>query len=89
MNAVDTNVYVYAFDADSNGGEGLGLLWHTSLGTSAVTPNSDFGNRYGPYHDIDPEVGITSTPVIDPTSIFLQVAPPSSETWMRPSSLPA
>ena len=55
---------VYAFDADSNG-PGAGLLWHDSLGTSAATPNSDFGSRYGPYHDITPEVGITSTPVID------------------------
>ena len=59
---------VYAFDADNNGGPTGGLLWHVSLGTSAATPNNDFGNRYGPYHDIDPEVGITSTPVIDLTS---------------------
>ncbi len=51
---------VYAFDAD-----GGGTIWQASLGISAVTPNNDFGNRYGPYHDIDPEVGITSTPVID------------------------
>src|SRR5260221_77138 len=56
---------VYGFDADSNAGANGGLLWHVSLGTSAATPNSDFGNRYGAYHDIDPEVGITSTPVID------------------------
>lgn len=56
---------VYAFDADSNIGSAGGLLWHTNLGVSALTPNSDFGNRYGPYHDIDPEVGITSTPVLD------------------------
>jgi Fn3 associated len=59
---------VYAFDADNNGGPTGGLLWHVSLGTSAATPNNDFGNRYGAYHDIDPEVGITSTPVIDLTS---------------------
>jgi len=51
---------VYAFDAD-----GGGLLWHVSMGTSSVMPNNDFGNRYGPYHDIVPEIGITSTPVID------------------------
>lgn len=59
---------VYAFDADSNMGPNGGMLWHISLGTSAATPNNDFGNRYGPYHDIDPEVGITGTPVIDPAS---------------------
>ena len=56
---------VYAFDADSNTGTNGGLLWQVNLGPSAATPNNDFGNRYGPYHDIDPEVGITSTPVID------------------------
>jgi hypothetical protein len=56
---------VYAFDADSNAGPTGGLFWHVNLGTSAATPNNDFGNRYGPYHDIDPEVGITGTPVID------------------------
>jgi hypothetical protein len=56
---------VYAFDADSNAGPNGGLLWQVSLGTSAVTPNNDFGNRYGAYHDIRPEVGIVSTPAID------------------------
>jgi len=56
---------VYAFDADSNTGPGNGVLWQTNLGTSAVMPNSDFGNRYGAYHDIRPEVGIIGTPVID------------------------
>ncbi|HWV98267.1 MAG TPA: LamG-like jellyroll fold domain-containing protein [Candidatus Acidoferrum sp.] len=56
---------VYAFDADSITGATGGLLWHTNLGVSAATPNNDFGNRYGAYHDIDPEVGITSTPVIN------------------------
>src|SRR5262245_56191811 len=56
---------VYAFDADSSAGTNGGLLWKVNLGTSAATPNSDFGNRYGPYHDIRPEVGIVGTPVID------------------------
>jgi len=64
---------VYAFEADSNQGTNGGLFWHVSLGTSAVTPNNDFGNRYGPYHDINPEVGITSTPVIDAASGTLYV----------------
>jgi Concanavalin A-like lectin/glucanases superfamily len=56
---------VYAFDADSNSGASAGLLWHVNLGPSAAMPNPYFGNRYGAYHDINPEVGITSTPVID------------------------
>jgi hypothetical protein len=56
---------VYALDADSNAGPNGGVLWQVSLGTSAAMPNNDFGNRYGPYHDIRPEVGIIGTPVID------------------------
>lgn len=56
---------VYAFDADSNTGANGGVLWQVNLGTSAAMPNNDFGNRYGPYHDIRPEVGIIGTPVID------------------------
>jgi uncharacterized repeat protein (TIGR03806 family) len=59
---------IYAFDADSNAGASGGLIWHTNMGTSSATPNNDYGNRYGPYHDINPEVGITGTPVIDPAS---------------------
>jgi hypothetical protein len=64
---------VYAFDADSNAGANGGLLWQVSLGTSAVTPNSDFGNRYGAYHDIRPEVGVVGTPVIDLSAGILYV----------------
>src|SRR6266850_3934276 len=64
---------VYAFDADSNAGANGGLLWQANLGISAVTPNSDFGNRYGPYHDLNPEMGITGTPVIDPATSTLYV----------------
>ncbi|MCA9234075.1 MAG: hypothetical protein KDA44_01295 [Planctomycetales bacterium] len=56
---------VYAFDADSNSGPSGGLLWHVNLGLAADLPNDYFGNRYGPYHDINPQVGITGTPVID------------------------
>jgi hypothetical protein len=57
---------VYAFDAVNNGAGG-GQLWHVNLGLAATTPNAYFGNRYnnGQYTDITPQVGITSTPVID------------------------
>jgi autotransporter-associated beta strand protein len=64
---------VYAFDANSNAGTSAGLLWHVNLGLAAATPNSFFANRYGPYHDIDPQVGITSTPVIDLTTDTMYV----------------
>ncbi len=62
---VTQNNDVYAFDANSNAGVSAGLLWHVNLGLAATMPNNFFGNRYGPYHDINPQVGITSTPVID------------------------
>jgi hypothetical protein len=51
---------VYAFNADTGA-----LIWNANFGTSAVTPNNDFGNRYGAYHDTRPEVGIIGTPAID------------------------
>jgi outer membrane protein assembly factor BamB len=54
---------VYAFDADDP--EAGKPLWHVNLGRSARTPNDDFGNRAGRFTNIVPEVGITSTPVID------------------------
>lgn len=59
---------VYAFDADSNTGANGGLLWQVNLGTSATTPSSAL-----PFQAIQPEVGITGTPVIDPGSGTLYV----------------
>ncbi len=64
---------VYAFDADKNTGPGGGLLWQTNLGPSGATPTQGFGNRFGDYSDIVPEVGITGTPVIDLVSGTLYV----------------
>ncbi|HWQ93228.1 MAG TPA: pyrrolo-quinoline quinone [Clostridia bacterium] len=69
---------VYAFDADSNQGPGGGLLWRTNLGPSAPTPTAQFGNRYGSFNAIVPEVGITGTPVIDLAAGNLYV-----DTFMR------
>jgi hypothetical protein len=56
---------VYAFDAETNSGPNGGLFWQRNLGPSAATPTKDFGSRFGAYGNIIPEVGITSTPVID------------------------
>ncbi len=70
---------VYALDADSNAGPAAGLLWHIDLGIPCPVPNNDFANRYGPYHDIDPEVGTTSTPVIDLASGTIYVDAFTSE----------
>jgi hypothetical protein len=63
---VTQNNDVYAFDAVNNGAGG-GQLWTRHLGPAAAVPNAYFGNIGGPmsYGDITPQVGITSTPVID------------------------
>jgi hypothetical protein len=71
---------VYAFDADVPEAAG-GLLWKTNLGPAAVTTipggfaEPNFGTRYNgkKYTDIEPEVGITGTPVIDTNSGTLYV----------------
>jgi hypothetical protein len=59
---------VYAFDADSNSGANGGLLWQMNLGPSAPTPVANFE-----FTPIEPEVGITGTPVIDLPSGTLYV----------------
>jgi hypothetical protein len=55
---------VYAFDAD---GSPCITLWQKSMLQTGEIPfqNSDFG---GGFFDIQPEIGITGTPVIDPAT---------------------
>jgi hypothetical protein len=72
---------VYAFDADNNGGSNAGPLWFASMLTSAhgaasgaTTVSSDILSA-----DISPEVGITGTPVIDPTTGTLYVVSKTQE----------
>jgi hypothetical protein len=65
------NNSVYAFDADNNAGADGGLLWHANLGDGIdIVTNHEFGGRYhdNVYQDMLPRVGITGTPVIDPTT---------------------
>ncbi len=75
------NDSVYAFDADSNGGANASPLWKASLLTAAhgaavgavAFPSSELST------DIQPLVGITGTPVIDPSSNTLYVVSKSLE----------
>ena len=60
------NNSVYAFDADSNAGANGGLLWQTNLDIAEISINN-YGVRY--HHNVlNPLIGITSTPVIDPVT---------------------
>ncbi len=59
---------VYCFDADSNTGANNSPLWQVNLGPSAPCPAAGFN-----FEAITNEVGITSTPVIDPVSQTLYV----------------
>jgi len=65
---------VYCFDADSNTGANGGLLWQVNLGPSAPCPVDGFR-----FEAIEPEVGITGTPVIDLDSQTLYVDAFTSE----------
>jgi len=75
---------VYAFDAD-NASQGA-PLWQVNLGASV--PSQDICTVTGdtdpddcPYEDLTPEIGITSTPVIDPnTAIMYVVAKTKNDT---------
>jgi mono/diheme cytochrome c family protein len=64
------NDSVYAFDADGKLGTNGGLLWETHLGTAATSVL--FGVRY--HHNVlNPLLGVTGTPVIDPVAGTLYV----------------
>jgi Legume lectin domain/Chitobiase/beta-hexosaminidase C-terminal domain len=80
----DEHDSVYAFDADSNGGADSGPLWQASMISTAhgaasgatPVPTSDIESKTG---GVYPEIGITSTPVIDINTGTLFVVAKSKE----------
>jgi hypothetical protein len=54
---------VYAFDADSNTGANASPLWHVSVLPAGEIPSDPRGCS-----QVTPEIGVTATPVIDPTT---------------------
>jgi hypothetical protein len=76
------NDTVYAFDADSNGGSNAAPLWSASLLSTAhgaaagatTVASSVVG------YDIQPQIGITGTPVIDQTTGTLYVVAKTMES---------
>jgi outer membrane protein assembly factor BamB len=74
---------VYAFDADNNTGTNAGSLWHASVidkahGAAAGATTMNSSTPLG-CTDLVPQVGITSTPVIDPSTGTMYVEAKSEE----------
>lgn len=77
-----THDSIYAFDADSNGGANADPIWQISLldtahGASSgatTVPWEDEGSE-----DMEPEIGITGTPVINPSTNTMYVVGATKE----------
>ena len=81
---------VYAFDADSNTGANASPLWQASMLTSAHGAAAGATTIAWPAgSDINPEVGITGTPVIDPLSGTLYVVSATAEAGAQVQRLHA
>ena len=74
---------VYAFDADNPNSPAP--LWQVNLGTPVPSQDiciitGDTNPADCPYYDISPEIGITSTPVIDPVAGIIYVVDRTKNT---------
>jgi hypothetical protein len=69
------------FVIDANSGE---IVWHQNYGPSIPTPNRFWNTGWGVYLDLTPEVGITSTPVIDRESMTIYF---TTATWRQGSAV--
>jgi hypothetical protein len=86
------NDSVYAFDADNNGGGNASPLWKVSLldgahgaaGGATPVPQPDISST-----DIQPILGITGTPVIDPSTNTMYVVSKTKENGSYPQRLHA
>ena len=84
--ATETN-WVYAFDADSNTGSNASFLWSKNLCLAGEVPVDNLDIPISlPFvfcTDINPHIGITSTPVIDPSNNTLYVVAKSKNPHTR------
>jgi hypothetical protein len=83
---------LYAFDADSNGGANANPIWQASLiSTSHGAAAGATTEPWSPalLNDIEPEIGITGTPVINPATNTMYVVAASEEGGVYLSRLHA
>ena len=75
---------VYAFDADDP--TASAPLWQVNLGNSVPSGDVCIGQSIAecPYKDLLPEIGITSTPVIDASSSTIYVVAKTKDTSTNP-----
>ena len=82
---------VYAFDADSNGGTNASPLWYDSMLSPAFGAAAGATTILSTHltADMNPQFGITGTPVIDPSTGTLYVVSATDENGVFPIRLHA